>query len=47
MKRSAADIIEEYGPFPGVNHVAGVTYDGRHVWFAAGDTISRRRQQPQ
>src|SRR5499426_1600362 len=39
MKQSAADIVREYGPFPGVDHVHGVTYDGRHVWFAAGDTL--------
>src|SRR5262245_10682101 len=40
MKRSAAQIIGEYGPFPGVDHVHGVTYDGQHVWFAAGDRIN-------
>ena len=40
MNRSAADIIGEYGPFPGVDHVHGVTYDGRHVWFAAGDRLN-------
>jgi glutamine cyclotransferase len=42
MSRSTAEIAEivrEYGPFPGVDDVAGVTYDGRHVWFAAGDTL--------
>jgi glutamine cyclotransferase len=39
MKRSAAEIVREYGPFPGVDHVAGVTYDGHHVWFAAGNAI--------
>ncbi|MDE3156437.1 MAG: PQQ-binding-like beta-propeller repeat protein, partial [Acidobacteriota bacterium] len=39
MRRSRADIVREYGPFPGVNHVAGVTCDGRHVWFAAGETV--------
>src|SRR5262250_2112137 len=39
MKRSAAEIVREYGPFPGADHVAGVTYDGRHVWFAAGDKL--------
>jgi len=39
MTRSAADIVREYGPFPGVDHVHGVTYDGRHVWFAAGDAL--------
>ncbi len=39
MKRSPAEILHEYGPFPGVDHVAGVTFDGQHVWFAAGDTL--------
>ena len=39
MSRSAAEIVREYGPFPGVDHVHGVTYDGRHVWFAAGDAL--------
>src|SRR6266478_6638788 len=39
MSRSAAEIVREYGPFPGVDHVHGVTYDGQHVWFAAGDTL--------
>ena len=39
MKRAAAKIIREYGPFPGVERVNGVTFDGRHVWFAAGDRL--------
>jgi len=39
MKRSAAEILREY-TFPGVDHVHGVTYDGRHVWFAAGGTLN-------
>ena len=39
MSRTAAEIIREYGPFPGVDNVGGVTYDGRHVWFAAGDKL--------
>jgi glutamine cyclotransferase len=39
MKRSAAEVIREYGPFSGVDHVHGVTYDGRQIWFAAGDTL--------
>jgi glutamine cyclotransferase len=39
MRRSKADIVREYGPFPGVDRVHGVTYDGRHVWFAAGPTL--------
>jgi glutamine cyclotransferase len=39
MRRSTAQIVREYGPFPGVENVAGVTYDGQHVWFAAGDKV--------
>jgi glutamine cyclotransferase len=39
MHRSTAEIIREYGPFPGIDHVHGVSYDGQHVWFAAGDTL--------
>ena len=39
MKRSAAKVVREYGPFPGVDHVRGVTFDGEHVWFAAGDSL--------
>jgi glutamine cyclotransferase len=40
MKRSAAKILREYGPFPGVDRVNGVTYDGQHVWLAAGDKLN-------
>ena len=40
MKTSAAEILGEYGPFPGVDSVAGVTYDGQNVWFASGDRIN-------
>ena len=32
--------MREYGPFDGVSNVAGVTFDGEHVWFAAGDRIN-------
>ena len=39
MKRSTAEILREYGPFPGVDHVHGVTFDGQHVWFASGDKL--------
>lgn len=39
MRRSNADIIREYGPFPNVERVHGVTYDGHHVWLAAGDGL--------
>jgi len=37
--RSTAEILREYGPFPGVDEVHGVSYDGQNVWFAAGDTL--------
>jgi glutamine cyclotransferase len=40
MKRSAADIVREHGPFPGADHVHGVTFDGQSVWFAAGDKLN-------
>jgi glutamine cyclotransferase len=39
MKRSAAEILREYGPFPGVSRVNGVTYDGEQVWLASGDKL--------
>jgi glutamine cyclotransferase len=35
----AAEIVREYGPFPDASHVHGVTFDGSHVWFAAGDAL--------
>jgi len=40
MNTSAAAIIREYGPFPGIAHVHGLTFDGQHVWFASGDRIN-------
>ncbi|MFC4820260.1 glutaminyl-peptide cyclotransferase [Dokdonella ginsengisoli] len=40
MKRSPAQIIREYGPFEGVDAVHGVSYDGRQVWFASGDSLN-------
>jgi glutamine cyclotransferase len=39
-KRSSAEIIREYGPFPGVEQVGGVTHDGKNVWFASGDKLN-------
>jgi DNA-binding beta-propeller fold protein YncE len=39
MNRSAAEIVREYGPFPGVERVNGVTYDGQQVWIAAEDKL--------
>jgi glutamine cyclotransferase len=40
MRKSPAEIVREYGPFPDAANVGGVTYDGHHVWFAAGDKLS-------
>jgi glutamine cyclotransferase len=40
MKTSAANITREYGPFPGVERVHGVTYDGQQLWFASGDKLN-------
>jgi len=40
MKHSTAEIIREYGPFPDVDNVAGVTFDGNQVWFATGERLN-------
>ncbi|TPN81826.1 glutamine cyclotransferase [Mesorhizobium sp. CU2] len=40
MKRAAAEILREYGPFPGIERVNGVTYDGKNVWFASDDKLN-------
>jgi len=34
-----AEIVQEYGPFEGVERVHGVTYDGKRVWLAAGTKL--------
>jgi len=40
MKPSKAEILHEYGPFPGVDRVDGVTYDGRQVWFCSRNRLN-------
>jgi glutamine cyclotransferase len=40
MKTSQAEIIREYGPFPEAERVNGVSFDGKHVWFASGDRLN-------
>jgi glutamine cyclotransferase len=40
MRPSPAEIIREYGPFPNVTNVGGVTFDGEHVWFASGGALN-------
>jgi glutamine cyclotransferase len=39
MKKNPAKIVREYGPFPDIDKVAGVTYDGKNVWIATGDKL--------
>src|SRR5882757_457310 len=39
MNKSNAKITREYGPFAGAQRVNGVTFDGHHVWIAAGDKL--------
>jgi glutamine cyclotransferase len=40
MKKSKAEVLREYGPFPESGSVGGVSYDGEHVWFAAGGKLN-------
>ena len=40
MTNSATEILREYGPFQNIEAVHGVTFDGRHVWFATGDKLN-------
>lgn len=40
MKHLQAEIIREYGPFPGKRQVHGVTFDGRRVWFACENSLN-------
>jgi glutamine cyclotransferase len=39
MHRVTVEIVREYGPFSGAEHVHGVTFDGQHVWFASGERL--------
>ncbi len=40
MKKATAEIVREYGPFPGIEQVHGVTFDGERVWFAGGNNLN-------
>ena len=40
MRKATAEIIREYGPFPGVDKVGGVTFDGKNIWIATGDKLN-------
>ncbi len=39
MKKSAARVVREFGPFAGDPKIGGVTHDGKHVWAAMGDRL--------
>lgn len=39
MNRTAAEVIQEYGPFEGSSRVNGVSFDGRNIWLATGDKL--------
>jgi glutamine cyclotransferase len=38
-KTRRAEILREYGPYPGMDQVHGVTFDGARVWFARGESL--------
>jgi glutamine cyclotransferase len=37
--KTTAEVLREYGPFPGIDKIGGVTWDGQQVWIAAGDKL--------
>jgi streptogramin lyase len=39
MSKKPAEIVREYGPFPGAPHVHGVSFDGTRVWFAGDEKL--------
>ena len=39
MPPRPAEIVREYGPFPGIERVGGVTFDGSQVWAATGAAL--------
>jgi glutamine cyclotransferase len=38
-KLRQAEILREYGPYPGMDEIGGVTFDGENVWFARGESL--------
>src|SRR5690349_8796346 len=34
-----AEVTREYGPFPGIESIHGVTHDGARIWAATGTKI--------
>jgi glutamine cyclotransferase len=39
MKHAKANVVSEFDSFPGVEKIAGVTFDGQHVWMAVGEKL--------
>jgi glutamine cyclotransferase len=39
VRNESVEILAEFGPFPNVSSVAGVTHDGERVWFATGTKL--------
>lgn len=39
LQSRPAEIVREYGPFPGTEDIAGVTFDGARVWIARGESL--------
>ncbi|MDE2219863.1 MAG: PQQ-binding-like beta-propeller repeat protein [Gammaproteobacteria bacterium] len=39
MRKAKAEVIREYGPFPGCGNVGGVSFDGRNAWMATGEAL--------
>jgi outer membrane protein assembly factor BamB len=39
VKAEPAEVVREYGPFPGAPRVNGVSFDGSLVWFAGGEKL--------
>lgn len=35
----SAEIVREYGPFPGAERIHGITHDGHRVWAATGEQL--------
>ncbi len=40
MTRIRAQVLREYGPFPDVDAVHGVSFDGQRIWFASGERLN-------
>ena len=40
MKHASTEILRVYGPFPEVDGVHGVSFDGQRVWFASGARLN-------